>query len=273
VVVQLWFGPLRFIARTVSDSGVAWRNSRVHAEMLATVEPGSRVTASLGFLSHLAKREDLQSIQLVSMGLQTLGGGRYVPRPSDEALVDFSDEFTFSTEAGSMHPKMQTKTGELVPSSDALMHRWLKDNSLWPVTVRGSVTHFSKSEPVTASLVATSARRIDENTQLLSIVPSQAAEGDLLNWKLTWAFSGERSFIPWVKLWLRAANGESHYIVKGPAIPGVELGQFTETWTIPHPNIPPGAYKGFLITYDPASTGGKSSFEPVGFEVGNLEVK
>ncbi len=273
VIVQFWFGPVCAIGRTIADAGSKWRSSRVNARLLSEVPADGRVTASLGFLSHVAKREQLQSLQLVSMGLKTLGGSRYTPLPTDHVLVDYSDEFTFSTVAGSFHPMMNTVTSEIIPSSDELMHRWLKDSALWPVTARNSCVHFARVEPVRGNVPTTTPRRLDDKTGLVSVVPVPPAEGDLLTWKLTWEFGAGRTFFPWVKLWLRAANGDSHFILKGAVLPGVESGQFTETWTVQRPNIAAGKYKAFLMIYDPLNAAAKGTFTPFGLEVGDLEVK
>lgn len=274
VIVQLWFGPIRHIARTVTGAGSAWRSSRVHTALVAGIPSEGRVTASLGFLSHVAKREHLQSLQLVSMGLKTLGGSRYIPKPTDHVLVDFADESTFSRLAGTFHPKMKVNsTGEVVPSSDELLHQFLRDQALWPTTVRNSCAHFTRTEPTHSSLPAGTARRLDEKTRLISIIPASPNAGEFLHWKITWELGGDRTFFPWAKLWLRAANGDSHYIVKGPALPGVELGQFTESWMLPEPNIAVGKYKAFLIFYDPLASETKGGFGPLGFEVGEVEVK
>lgn len=274
VIVQLWFGPLRHIGRTIADGGAAWRSSRTHAGLVADAPQEGAMTASLGFLSHLAKRERLQSLQLVSMGLKTLGGSRYTPKPADHVLVDFSDGFTFSRAAGSFHPKMKViGSGEIVPSSDELLHHFLRENALWPAAVRGSCAYFKRVAPVRSSVPAGAARKLDEKTRIVSIVPATPAASDLIVWNITWELGGEREFIPWAKLWLRGANGESHYVVKGPVLLGSELGQYTETWSVPHPNIVTGKYKAFLVFYDPLNSGAKGSFEPVGFEVGELVVK
>jgi uncharacterized membrane protein len=274
VVVQFWDGPVRKVWRTVSDAGNAWETSRVHAALLADIPPDAKVTASLGFLSHVAKREHLQSLQLVSMGAKTLGGGRYLPKPADVVLVDFDDEATFSRLANSFHPAMIIpKTGEVVPASDALLHSWLKSQSLWPVLQRGACARFAKVEPVRSSVPAGNPKRLDDKTQILSIIPAPVAAGDLLNWNITWSFAGERTTILWTKLMLRGADGATHFLQKGPVLPGTELGQFTETWTVPQPNIPHGTYRAFLLIEDPFAGDKKDAIKPVGFEVGTLEVK
>ena len=273
-IVQLWFGPVRHIGRTISGAGSAWRSSRTHAGLVAAVSPTGSMTASLGFLSHLAKREQLQSLQLVSMGLKTLGGSRYTPKPTDQVLVDFSDGFTFSRDAGTIHPKMRViGTGEVVPSSDELLHHFIRDNALWPTNVRGSCAYFTRTEPVRSSLPKGAARKLDEKTRIVSIIPETPAAGDFIQWKITWEIGGDREFIPWAKLWLRGVNGESHYVVKGPVLSGSEFGQFTETWSVPQPNIVPGKYKAFLVFYDPLTNGEPGTFAPVGFEVGELTVQ
>ena len=273
VVTQLWFGPLRWMGRTLAGAGAAWRSSRVNAELVAAVPDGASVTASLGFLSHVAKREKLQSLQLVLMGLHTLGRKRFTPQPTDHALVDYADRYTFSVEAGSHHPKMKTVTGEIVPSSDELMHRWLKDTGLFPASVRNACAHFHRAAPNGSKLPVGTSRRLDDKTQLVSIVPSTPNGDDLLRWNITWEFAADRTFIPWMKLWLRSTSGENHYILKGAALPGAELGQFVETWTVQRPNIAPGKYTGVLMIFDPLDAAGKGPFPPIAFNVGELEIK
>ncbi len=274
VIVQLWFGPIRHIGRTIADAGAAWRKSRPHAAFVAAIPAEGSVTASLGFLSHFAKREHLQSLQLVSMGVKTLGGSRYTPQPTEHVLIDFADEFTFSREAGSLHPKMQIRSsGETVPSSDELLHRFLRTDGLWPVSIRNSCAYFSRAEPVRSSAPLVAARKLDEKTRLISIIPAPLEGDDFIHWKITWELGGERSFFPWCKLWLRAANGSNHYITKGPTLLGSELGQFTESWHLTQPYIAPGTYKAVLVFHDPLESSAATGFAPVGFEVGELEIK
>ncbi len=255
VIVQLWFGPLRAMGRTLATAGPEWQKSRVHADLLATVSPGDSVTASFGFLSHLAKRDDLQSLHLVSQGMKTPGGNRYIPRPSDHVLVDYSDSSTFSREAAVYHPKMRTATGEIIPSSDELMHRWLKENHLSSATVWDSCAHFFRSEPERASLSTATAKQVDEKTKLIAVEREKLTSGELLKLKLTWEFGEAREFFPWVKLALRTTSGETFFVTKGPALPGVEGGQFSEVWTIQNAGVPPGKYTALLLIQDPLATG------------------
>ncbi len=269
VITQLWFGPMHWVGHTIATAGANWRASRVHASLVAAVPADASVTASLGILSHIAKREKVQSLQLVLMGLKTLGGTRYVPWPTDHALVDFADAWTFNLDAGSLHPQMQVlKTGEVIPSSDTLMHRWLKDSALFPATQRNACAHFRRVEPVRSAAPMGTPRRLDAQTQLISLVPAPPVGDDVLNWNLTWDFGNERTTFPWLKVWLQSASGDSYYILKGPALPGVEFGQFVETWTALHPNIPAGKYKAALIFYSPLGAKGAG-----GFDVGEIEVK
>jgi uncharacterized membrane protein len=261
VVVQLWFGPLRAIGRTISTAGPEWQKSRVHADLLATVSPGDSVTASFGFLPHLAKRDDLQSLHLVSQGMKTPGGIRYIPRAADHVLVDYSDQATFSREAATFHPKLRTANGEIVPSSDELMHRWLRENHLSASTFWDSCAHFFRSEPERASLSTATAKRVDEKTQLIAVEHEKPAIGELLKLKLTWEFGEAREFFPWVKLALSASHIETYLVAKGPVLPGAEGGQFSEVWTIKNAGVPPGKYKAWLLIQDPLGTGKFKGFK------------
>ena len=274
IVVQLWDGPVRSVARTISDGGLAWDASRVHASLVTEVAPDARVTASYGFLSHVAKREHLQSLHLVIKGARTLGGGRYTPKPSDHVLVDFADQFTFDQGAGLFHPQMKiTKTGEVVPSSHTLLHTWMRENTLWPTKQRAACALYSRTEPVRTTAAGGIPRRLDDKTQLVSIIPQSSPNGDLLAWQITWNLAGDRTSLLWTKLMLRGEGNSVHYIVKGPALPGTELGQFTETWTVPPPAIEPGKYKAVLIIYDPLVGDSKTGFIPLGLEFGALDVR
>ena len=49
-----------------------------------------------------------------------------MPRMTDAVVIDYKDNSTFSVEAGFYHPKMRTASGDIVPSSDELLHDFLR---------------------------------------------------------------------------------------------------------------------------------------------------
>lgn len=44
---------------------------------------------------------------------------------TDAVAIDYKDNSTFSAEAGFYHPKMRRASGDIVPSSDELLHDFL----------------------------------------------------------------------------------------------------------------------------------------------------
>src|SRR5438132_2383436 len=94
---------------------------------ISPIPSQASVVAPLPYLSHLAMREKLYSLHYILKGLKTLSRASYQPPPpTDFVLVDYLDSATFDPRAGYYHPTMKTADGRIIPSSDRLLHEFLK---------------------------------------------------------------------------------------------------------------------------------------------------
>src|SRR5438132_5862906 len=127
VAAQICLGPLaRIVTATADWFGAGQDRSRKNA-FIAQIPPASSVVAPLPYLSHLAMREKLYSLHYVLKGLKTLSRSSYQPpSPPDFVLIDYRDSATFDPSAGVYHPAMKTVDGRIIPSSDRLLHDFLK---------------------------------------------------------------------------------------------------------------------------------------------------
>ncbi len=127
---QAVLGPAAAAAEELAGySGKA--NGRLRRAALVQKVPGdASVVAPLPYLSHLAMREHLYSLHFILKGLKTLSHERYQPPPlPDYVLIDRNDSATFDAGAGYYHPAMQTRDGEVVPSSDDLLRAFLSQGA------------------------------------------------------------------------------------------------------------------------------------------------
>src|SRR5207237_10278696 len=140
VVAQIWLGPLARIATTTADwFGAGQERARKNA-FIAQIPPTSSVVAPLSYLSHLAMREKLYSLHYILKGLKTLSRSSYEPpSATDFVLIDYHDSATFDPGAGFYHPTMKTVDGRIVPSSDRLLHDFLK-NAAWTADEQDELT-------------------------------------------------------------------------------------------------------------------------------------
>src|SRR5438067_13633661 len=96
--------------------------------------------APLSYLSHLAMREKLYSLHYILKGLKTLSRSSYQPpSSSDFVLIDYSDSATFDPGAGFYHPTMTTVDGQIIPSSDRLLHEFL-NRDVWNSSEHAELT-------------------------------------------------------------------------------------------------------------------------------------
>jgi uncharacterized membrane protein len=259
LAAQLWFGPLKTTVASIPETADAFDAAKNKSEMLARVPREASVLASLSFLPHLAKRETLFSLHHVLKGLKTLSRAEYEPPPATDAvLIDFNDSATFDAEAGYYHPKMQTQDGRVIPSSDRLLHQFLRQ-AAWKTESLNGVTLFTRTatgvrSPADAnqSVVA----EIDAHTRLVSIT----ASGDSfshqapLTVRMVWNFRSEREIFAWLILKMEAVDGsETKLITKGIcAADGYDDGSnHEENWrVVPMTGMPPGLYKMTAIFVD-----------------------
>ncbi len=175
------------------------------------------VVAPLPFQSHLADRAEIYSLHLVMKGLKTLSRQRYEPPPStDYVVLDYDDVITLDPQSGYYHPEMWTKTGEAIPSSDVLLHRFLA-RADWEVDSVGALTVWKKGrreEIPPDNAVPVQKDLIDPGTDLISIF----AENDngLTRIISQWRFRSERRKIPWLQVVVtNPATGEKRIFTRG----------------------------------------------------------
>src|SRR5205814_8600273 len=137
---QISLGPAgSIIATTKSWTSSAPDRAR-KAAFIREIAPGASVVAPLPYLSHLAMREKLYSLHYILKGLKTLSRSSYEPPPpTDFVLIDYRDPATFDPSAGFYHPTMKTVDGRIIPSSDRLLHDFLK-RTTWTAESQDELT-------------------------------------------------------------------------------------------------------------------------------------
>jgi Predicted membrane protein (DUF2079) len=247
---QVWVGPVRSLAREFPTIAEQIETRAWKAELLTRIPRDASVMAGVPYLSHLATRERLLSLHHTLKGLKTLSRATYeTPAPTDAVFIDYEDHATFSTVAGYYHPRMRTADGREVPSSDRLLHEFLRQHE-WRATSRHSVTlllkgaHEPTAEPTSAPV------KFDDTTTLLGV--QSAGDPARLRLRLAWEFSGERQRFPWMMLVLHDGRA-LHPFVKGACAIEGAAGRWTEEWTLDLPaSVPPGDYALHAVFYDAA---------------------
>jgi uncharacterized membrane protein len=170
-IAQIWLGPAGGIAATTAN-WAAHRSDRARKNAFVSQIPSqASVVAPLPYLSHLAMREKLYSLHYILKGLKTLSRASYQPPPpTDFVLIDYLDSATFDPGAGYYHPTMKTADGRIIPSSDRLLHDFLK-RSRWTVNSRDELTLLTQTTAANTS--STGGASSGEPTR----VPGVAASG------------------------------------------------------------------------------------------------
>ena len=207
------------------------------------------MVAPLPYLSHFAMREKLYSLHYILKGLKTLSRSSYEPPPpTDFVLIDYRDTATFDPGAGFYHPTMKTTDGRIIPSSDRLLHDYLK-RTTWMVQSQdeltllrntgGAKTDVSSKESFSAGAPVFTVGA----TQLLAIETGNKtiSPPQLLEIRLHWMFQGERDVFPWMLLRL-SRDEKSAVFVKGLCAPEVAEGTHRENWTVTTNGLLPGDY-------------------------------
>lgn len=244
---QVWVGPVRALAREVSTLAAQIETRMWKAELLARIPPDASVMAGLPYLSHLAQRERVLSLHHTLKGLKTLSRAAYAaPPPTDAVFLDYDDAATFSTIAGYYHPRMLTADGREVPSSDRMLHEFLRPQS-WSAISHHAVTLLLRGESVPATDAAGAPVRFDETTTLRSL--QIAGDAGRLRLRLVWEFAGERQRFPWLMLVLNDGRTLLPF-VKGACAIECGTGQWAEEWTLEIPtSVPPGEYALHALFY------------------------
>jgi uncharacterized membrane protein len=261
LVAQAWLGPAAAIASDTANYFTGHAERARKKAFIAQIPAQASVVAPLPYLSHLALRENLYSLHYILKGLKTLSHAAYEPPdPTDFVLIDYKDAATFDAGAGYYHPAMQTKDGRVIPSSERLLHNFLK-RAAWKVEARNALTLLQRSdrEVVTSDSVmnaeSDSLFEIGTHTQLTGIQKSGEtfSRQRPIEVRLHWKFRGERDVFPWMLLRLSRGENSSALLTKGLCAPEVARGDDEETWHVTFiPDVPAGDYKVEAIFLDNA---------------------
>jgi uncharacterized membrane protein len=249
-LAHLRFGVARELAAEAPSLGILLEEREWKAQMLNRIPGNASVTASLGFLSHLAARENVISLHHVLKGLKTLSIAAYTPPPvGDAVLIDYGDALTFNATAGYYHPRSHLDATRSMPSSDQLLNDYLRPVH-WQTQTRNSVALLQRGSPpeVPANLAGTPLK-VCGNTTLLDFRLTKRLPGA---WQvqMTWEFTGERERFPW--LMLVFSDGQHTFpIVKGICAPEATEGRYTEEWNVVFPEwMHAGYHEAFAEFYD-----------------------
>lgn len=247
VLAHFRFGEARSVAAQVPELGAILEQREWKAQMIADVPDQAAVTASLGFLSHLATREHLVSLHHILKGLKTLSTAAYVPPPpSDVVVIDYADTLTFNTTAGYYHPWSRTDADHFVPSSDRLLHDYLRPTT-WSVQAKNSMTVLRRGAALAPFKFAPAPVKIDDQTTLTAIQVSKRLPG-AVQLQFAWKFSGERKRFPW--LMLVASDGKQLFpIIRGACAIEAGDGPYFEEWTVVFPQSMHAGYHSFFAHF------------------------
>jgi uncharacterized membrane protein len=247
---QLLLGPAREIIATTMNWPKGEQNRSRKTAFLSQIPPAASVLAPLPYLSHLAMREKLYSLHYILKGLKTLSRTVYEPPPpTDFVLIDYDDSATFDAEAGYYHPAMKTVDSRVIPSSDRLLHEFLRRAS-WQASSSNELSLLQKTNvapaPPAADLASSPPIQLGPGTALTSI----ARSGDNLTdqgieLRANWTFDDQREAIPWMFLRLTplSQNGNVVVVARGLCAPQATLGLYQENWhLVPADKIPDGRY-------------------------------
>jgi hypothetical protein len=218
-------------------------------------------------------REKLYSLHYLLKGLKTLSRASYEPPPLTAfVFIDYRDSATFDATSGYYHPTMKTVDGRIIPSSDRLLHDFLK-RVPWTIESSNELTLFTRgeSEQPRERHGANPVFEVGTHTQLLGIDKSNdiLSKTSAPSIRLTWKFQGEREVFPWMALRLtrRGAEGVA-FVTKGLCAPEAGDGLHEELWRIVATNeLIPGDYAAEAIFIDNAKSAwsagaGRNEFKP-----------
>jgi uncharacterized membrane protein len=260
-IAHLRFGPARELASEAPRVAELLEERERKAELLAGIPQDASVTAVQPFLSHVAKRADLHSLHHVLKGLKTLSADRYEPpAATDVVLIDYADSSTFSTLGGFYHPQSRPGAPAFVPSSDRLLHEFLRTKS-WQVRSRNSLALFTAGPPLAPGIPQPPPARLDDQTTLASVQIARGWPG-ALQVHLTWSFGADRQRFPWMMLVL--VDGHRVFpFLKGACAPEAGEGLYEEWWNVVFPSsVPPGRYEVFAVIYDGNEAAWKGKLPP-----------
>lgn len=242
------FGPARELIAEVPGLSAKLEEREWKAQMIASIPPEASVTAVQPLLSHLAKREHIYSLHHVLKGLKTLSKERYAPPLSDVVVIDYRDTSTFSTIAGFYHPRSRVDAERFVPSSDRLLHEYLRQQR-WLVRQQNEFAVLQRGEPSPPFEPNTPPVPFDAQTTLLNLQIPLIRPG-WMRFRLAWEFAEDRQRFPWMMLVL--SDGRHLYpLLKGACVPEAGAGRYYEEWIAAFPSSLPAAhYEMFALFFD-----------------------
>jgi len=282
---QIVLGPAQEIVSTITQWSSGETERARKRDFITQIPAVASVVAPLPYLSHLAMRERLYSLHYILKGLKTLSRSEYEPpRPTDFVLIDYEDSATFDPIAGYYHPAMRTVDGRVIPSSERLLHEFLKPAS-WAMTSADELTLLQRTSWTPASpaidLNMASKKEIDPDTTLLAIEKS----GDILGARgldisTTWNFHGDRESFPWMFLKLTSRDHtRTITLSRGLCAPGIENQAYQEKWHITSDRIAPGEYDAEALFLDNSrrlwaeKSGSAGGAPPIRVSLGPLTVE
>jgi len=291
VVAQVWTGPVSRIVTTTADWFEAGQDRARKNAFIAQIPPASSVVAPLPYLSHLAMREKLYSLHYILKGLKTLGRSSYQPpSATDFVLIDYRDSATFDPGAGFYHPTMKTVEDRIIPSSDRLLHDFLK-GAVWTADEQDELTLLqnlgSRKTPVGEQSSPDNEAGVFSigATRLISIATAGevVSRSRPLEVQLRWRFQGERNVFPWMLLRLSREKAKVALLVKGLCAPEATEGIYTETWrVVTAEHLLPGDYSLEALFVDNSkrgwfetnrSGGGESTLLSAPVSLGHIKVE
>ncbi len=257
---HVWFGPGRGLIAQVPGLNAKLEEREWKAQMITDLPPEASVTAVQSFLSHLAKREHLYSLHHVLKGLKTLSKEPYTPPLTDVVVIDYSDLNTFSTVAGFYHPRSRDGAEQFVPSSDRLLHEYLRQRT-WRVQARNELTVLARGEAMPPFQPNTPPVPFDTQTTLLNLQLPVTRPG-AMQFRLAWEFGAERERFPWLMLVL--SDGRQLYpFLKGACVPEAGAGRYYEDWALVFPSsLPAGHYEMFALFFEANEAAGTGKMPP-----------
>ena len=154
-------------------------------------------------------------------------------------LIDYRDSATFDPGAGFYHPTMKTVEGRIIPSSDRLLHDFLK-GAVWTADEQDELTLLqnlgNRKTPVGEQSSPENERGVFSigATRLISIATAGevVSRSRPLEVQLRWKFQGKRDVFPWMLLRLSREKAQVALLVKGLCAPEATEGIHTETWRV-----------------------------------------
>ncbi len=244
LLAQFSLGPARDMAITTANWTAGEPERARKGAFLRQIPSDASVLAPLPYLSHLATREKLYSLHFVLKGLKTLSREALEPPPAtDFVLIDYDDSATFDAEAGYYHPAMKTVDGRVIPSSDQLLHDFLR-RVTWTASASDELTLLRQGKSGPVDFSSAEAVQLGTNTALTGIAKSGdelGAQG--VEFRLNWTFQEPRDVFPWMFLKLIPRDqGKVIVISKGLCAPEATVGAHQESWRITSRQIPEGRY-------------------------------